>query len=53
MWKGGGIGIEGEAGQEGEMGSEEEGGRNCFSLAEALAFSLLGSIRPSHIFLIV
>lgn len=47
MWKGGGIGIEGE------MGIEEEGGRNCLSLAEALAFSLLGSIRPSHIFLIV
>lgn len=45
-WKGGGIGIEGETGKEGEMGRE---GERSFPLAEALAFSLLGSIRPSHI----
>lgn len=51
MWKGGGIGIEGEAGKEGEMGTEEEEGGNCFPLAEALAFSLLGSIRPPRILL--
>lgn len=41
--------MEGETGKEGEKGMEGEAGRSCFPLVEALAFSLLGSIRPSHI----
>lgn len=43
--------MEGVTGKEGEMGMEGEGeaGMRCFPLAKALAFSLLGSIRPSHI----
>lgn len=41
--------MEGETGKDGEMGIEGEAGRSCFPLAGALAFSLLGSIRPSHI----
>lgn len=41
--------MEGETGKEGEMGMEGEAGMSGFPLAEALAFSLLGSIRPSHI----
>lgn len=48
-WKGGGIGMEGETGKEGETGMEGEEGMSCFPLMKALAFSLLGSIRPSHI----
>lgn len=39
----------GETGKDGEMGMEAEAGMRCFPLAEALAFSLHGSIRPSHI----
>lgn len=41
--------MEGETGKEGEIGMEGEAGIRCFPLAEALAFSLLGSICPSHI----
>lgn len=41
--------MEGETGKEAEMGMEGEAGIRRFPLAEALAFSLLGSIRPSHI----
>lgn len=41
--------MEGETGKEGEMGMEGEAGMRCFPLAEAVAFSLLGSILPSHI----
>lgn len=43
------MGMEGDTGKEGEIGIEGEAGRNCCPLAAALAFSLLGSIRPSHI----
>lgn len=45
-WNGGGIGMEGETGTDGGAGGR------CFPRTEALAFSLLGSIRPSHILLI-
>lgn len=31
------------------MGMDGEAGMRCFPRAKALAFSLLGSIRPSHI----
>ena len=48
-WKGGGIGTGGVTGKEGEMGMEGEAGMRSFPLAEEKAFSLLGSIRPSHI----
>lgn len=41
--------MDGETGKEGEIGIEGEAGRRCFPLAEMLAFSLLGSILPSHI----
>lgn len=41
--------MEGDAGKEAEMGMEGKAGIRCFPLGEALAFSLLGSIRPSHI----
>lgn len=42
--------MEGETGKEGERGMEEELlGIRCFTLAEATALSLRGSIRPSHI----
>lgn len=48
-WKVGGIGMEGETGNEGEIGMEGGGGSSGLPLVEVLAFSLLGSIRPSHI----
>lgn len=41
--------MEGETGKDGEKDIEGEPGKRWFPLAEALAFSLLGSIRPSHI----
>ena len=41
--------MDGEMGKEGEIGMEGEGRRSCFPLEGVLAFSLLGSIRPSHI----
>lgn len=42
------MGTEGDTGTEGEMGMDGEALRRGF-LEQALAFSLRGSIRPSHI----
>lgn len=43
--------MEGEVGREGETGMKGETGMRCFPfMEELLAFSLLGLMRPSHIF---